>query len=141
MSLEIELGQASEHRCGCCGKRSHVVRGYVSKDGDAHAVYMAGYTEKHAPEEGTLLVSIGDWTSGSTPGDRVSVVMNVQKIAGRFQLMVVGPEGCPWSDVALFGPIEPRAAALARADIQEYFHVADHVLEVDGRFTRAFAQR
>lgn len=139
MSLEIELGQASEHRCGCCGKLSHVVRGYVSKDGDARAVYMAGYTEKHAIEEGTILVSIGDWTDGSTPRDRVSVVMKVQKIGGRFQIMVVGPEGCPWDEVTIFGPIASRAAALARADIQEYFHVVDHVLEVDERFTRGFA--
>ncbi len=139
MSLEIELAEASEHRCGCCGKRSHTLRGFVTKDGDAHAVYMAGYTEKHTPEEGTLLVSIGDWTDGSTPADRAAVVMKAQKIDGRFQLMVVGPEGCPWDDVAVFGAIATRAEALARADIQEYFHVADHVLEIDTRFTRGFA--
>ena len=139
MSLELELGPASEHRCGCCGKRSHVLRGYVTKEGDAYAVYMAGYTEKHTVEEGTILVSIGDWTQGSKPEDRTSVVMKVRKIGGRFQVMVVGPEGCPWTDIDVFGPIETPQAALARPDLQEYFHVVDHVLEVDDRFTRYFA--
>jgi hypothetical protein len=139
MPLDVELGKASQHRCGCCGKLSHVLRGFVSKDGDAHAVYMAGYTEKHAPEEGTVLVSIGDWTQGSTPADRTAVVVKVRRIGGRFQVMVVGPEGCPWDDVGVFGPIQTRAAALARPDIQEYFHVVDHVLETDDRFTRGFS--
>jgi hypothetical protein len=139
MSLEIEPGAASKHRCSCCGKQSHVLRGYVSRDGDAYAVDRAGDTEKHTPEEATLLVSIGDWTQGSTPADRVSVIMKVRKSGGRFQLMVVGREGCPWDDVALFGAIETRESALARADLQEYFHVADHALEVDTRLARAFA--
>ncbi|WP_438002327.1 hypothetical protein WMF26_24730 [Sorangium sp. So ce185] len=99
---------------------------------------MAGYTEKHPEKEGTLLVSIGNWTNGSKPEDRTSVVMKVRKRKGKWQVMVVGQEGNPWNDVAVFGPIETRSSALARADIQDYFHVVDHVLEVDKRFTQLF---
>lgn len=139
MTLEIELGKATQHRCGCCGKQSHVLRGYVTNDGDAHAVYMAGYTEKHAETIGTLLISIGDWSERATPKDRTAVVMKVRKIDGRFQLMVVGPEGCPWNDVGVFGAIPTREAALALPNLADYFHVSDHVLEVDERFTRYFA--
>ena len=135
MTLHIEFGRASTSRCSCCGKRSHTLRGFVSSDEAACAAYVAGHEER----EGTLLVSIGDWGEGATPADRSSVCMKVRAVDGRPQVMVVGPEGCPWSDAQVFGDILPRAEALARPDIQKCFHVVDHVLESDDRFTRYFA--
>jgi hypothetical protein len=138
MVLTLELGRATESLCPCCGKLSHAVRGFVSKDGVAYAVYLAGYTEQHLPEEGTILVSIGDWSEGSKPADRKSVCMKVRRPAEGFQVMVLGPEGAPWTDIDVFGPILSRAAALGSADIQDYFHVVDHVLAEDERFTVHF---
>jgi hypothetical protein len=139
MSLEIELGRESESRCGCCGKLSHTLRGFVTRDGDAHAVYMAGYTEGHDEQEGTLLVSIGDWTDSGGHESRTAVCMKVRAIEGRPQVMVVGPSDCPWGDVQVLGAIATREQALARPDIKDYFHVVDHVLVSDERFTRYFA--
>ena len=138
MSLEIELGRASVNRCDCCGKRSHTLRGFVSNDGRAYAAYLAAYTEGHETREGTLLVSIGDWGENGKPGDRTSVCMKVRRIGGRPQVMVVGPRGCPWRDVGVFGAILEREAALARSDIRDYFHTVDHLLEADDRFARHF---
>ena len=106
----------------------------------AFAVYLAGYTEQHVPAEGTILVSIGDWSEGSKPEHRKSVCMKVRRPGGQFQVMVVGREGAPWTDIDVFGPILSRAAALKSADIQEYFHVVDHVLAGDDRFTVYFSE-
>jgi hypothetical protein len=119
---------------------SHAVRGFVSQEGQAFAVYLAGYTEQHTPQIGTVLVSIGAWADGSTPADRLAVVMKVRVIDGAPQVMVVGPEGCPWTDVGVFGRILSREEALARPDIKEYFHVIDHVIEVDERFMKGFQE-
>lgn len=133
--LEIELGSASTSVCGCCGKTSHTLRGFVSKDGDAHAVYFAGFTEGHQPVEGTLIVSIGDWTEDASPSDRTAVIMLARWVDGAPQVMVVGPDDNPWGDVGVLGPVLTRQEALARPDIQDYFHVVDHVFLSDDRFT------
>jgi hypothetical protein len=140
MVLTLELGRATESLCSCCGKLSHAVRGFVSKDGVAYAAYLAGYTEQHLPEEGTILVSIGDWSEGSRPKDRKSVCMKVRRPTDGFQVMVVGLEGAPWADIDVFGPVLSRAAALGSADIQDYFHVVDHVLAGDERFAAYFSE-
>lgn len=140
MALEIEFGSQSSSACGCCGRTSQTLRGFVAKDGDAHAVYFAGYTEGHEPVEGTVIVSIGDWSEGSTPDDRKAVLLRVRWIDGAPQVMVGGPDDNPWGEVGVLGQILTREEALGRADIQEYFHVSDHVLLEDERFSSYLAQ-
>lgn len=140
MAIEIELGRESRSVCGCCGKTSWAMRGFALEGDRIVAAYIAGYTERHEPQEATILIGMGDWSEGARSSDRRAVAMKVRSIDGRLQVMVVGPEGLPWTDVQVFGAVQSRQSALASADIKEYFHVVDHVLANDARFTRYFDQ-
>jgi hypothetical protein len=72
--LQLERGNESIHRCGCCGKQSHTVRGFLSDEHGPYGVYFAGYTEGHTPQVGTLIVSLGDWHEGAPPSAREAFV-------------------------------------------------------------------
>lgn len=135
--LSIERGDETGGRCGCCGKVSHTVRGFVSNEAGAYGVYFAGFTERHP--EGTLLISLGDWSESSTPADRQAVLLRVR--GKEMQMMVGDPGDCPWDDVEVLGRIVPREEALKHPRIKDYYHVADHVIAEDDRFTRYFRAR
>jgi hypothetical protein len=133
MSISIELGNVSVSECECCGKRSHTMRGFVSDDGAAYAVYFAGYTEGHREIMATLVVSLGAWCEGSTPDERECVVMKVRNHRGKIEMMVVGVADCPWDDLQILGRMLERREALESPTIADFFHVADHVIERDHR--------
>lgn len=138
--LQLERGNESIHRCGCCGKQSHTLRGFLSDDGPV-GVYFAGYTEGHEPQEGTIIVSLGDWSEGAAPSAREAFVTKVRVLDGQPQVMLVGPDDSPWGDLDVLGPMLTREEALAHPRKQDCFHAIDHILAEDDRFMRHFAAR
>lgn len=136
MELTIERGNETVGRCGHCGKVSHTIRGFVSDARGPYGVYFAGYTEKHDDGIGTLVISLGNWSEGATPNDRQAVLLRVR---GRNMEMMVGdPDDSPWTDIDVLGRILNREEALKHPRIEDYYHVADHIVAEDDRFTRYF---
>ncbi|MGZ3417820.1 MAG: hypothetical protein ACXWUG_25925 [Polyangiales bacterium] len=133
----LERGSESVDRCGCCGKRSHTIRGFLSEDGPV-GVYFAGYTEGHEERIGTLIVSLGDWSEEATPASRVAFVTKVRVLDGQPQVMLVDPEDSPWDDIEILGRLLTREEALAHPMKATCFHAIDHILAEDDRFTRYF---
>lgn len=137
MQLSIERGRENVTRCGCCGKQSHTIRGFLNDAHGAYGVYFAGYTENHQPAIGTLIVSLGDWSEKGTPADREAVLLRVR--GPNMEMMVGGPGDSPWGDVGVLGRILTRNEALKHPRLQDYYHAADHIVGEDDRFTRYFA--
>ncbi len=138
--LTIEAGPTNApFDCACCGKRSQSIHGFVSRDGDAHAVYFAGWSEGHRDLGLTALVSIGDWGGDDAdPGTRRSVGLRIWAEDDRYNFEVIDAGGTTWADKKdLLGAMLTRDQALALAEIGDYYHVAEHVLDDDER-VRAF---
>jgi len=133
MSLSIEPGRSTTNLCGCCGKTSHTHRGFVSQEGQAFAVYFAGFTEDHGAPMLTLVVSLGDWSPKGTPADREAAVIKVRNVGGEIEMMVQGPLDQPWNDIGVLGRLLSREEMLAGPRKGEFFHIADHVIAEDQR--------
>lgn len=132
--LRLEHGNESVNTCGCCGERSHTIRGFLSDENGPYGVYFAGYTERHSPPLGTLVVSLGDWHAGAPPSARQAFVTKVRVLDGQPQVMLVGPEESPWSDLTILGPMLTREQALVHPRKGDCFHAIDHILAEDQRF-------
>lgn len=134
MNLQLEAGESDRPtRCECCGRVSRTVHGFVYKDGDAYAIYYAGWSEGH-PERGvTMAVAVGEWDDDSDNSDRVSVGLEARATESEIQFAVLEPEQSPWAQTDLLGAMCSRSAALAHPVLKEIFEIAEHVVSHDER--------
>ncbi len=130
--MTLELGpEDAPFPCEDCGGATYVVRGGVRVDGRDRAVYVAAQTEGHRPI--ALAVSLGRFGKGTVPADRLLFTLLTRMEDGGIEIMVVDPERCPFECAEVLGRQLSRADALARAEIQELFHVAEFVASEDPR--------
>ena len=134
MNLQLEAGEADRPtRCDCCGRVSRTVHGFIYKDGDAYAVYYAGWSEGHPDRGVTMAIAVGEWTDDSTTSDRVSVGIESRSTASEIQFSVLEPEQSPWGHTELLGAMLARPKALAHPVLPEIFEVAEYVVAHDER--------
>ena len=140
--LTIEHGEPIEptHCADCGGFTTTLVR-FVYQDGDAYAIYYARYSDNHPLGEMALAVGLGDFTEGSTPGDRVSFALKMRLVDGKYEVMVVDPEQSPWQKATTIGRMLTRAEALAHPRIKDVFHITDHMTTDDPAIKAFFEAR
>lgn len=132
----VKIEQGEENRgipCRCCGALSDLVYGLVYHDEDAHGVYLAGYSEGHRDEGVRFVVSIGDYSEGSVPQDRLAMGMSAKLRGTRVELHVEGPEGCWFSAFPYLGTMLSQEAALSHPHLQAFLDVALAVVKTDVR--------
>ena len=117
--------------CVCCGGRTTRLTRFVYRDGDAHAVYYASYSDKHPDRWVSVAISLGDWTDGSTEKDRVTFALRIRATADEYQTGVVDAALSPWNDVEILGRMLDRKEALKHPWIKEVFHLCDHIVMED----------
>jgi hypothetical protein len=134
MNLQLEAGEADRPtRCECCGRVSRTVHGFIYKDGDAYAVYYAGWSEGHPDRGVTMAVAVGEWDDNSDASDRVSVGLEAWSAVSKIQFAVLEPEQSPWANTDLLGAMLARPTALAHPVLPAIFEVAEHVVTCDER--------
>lgn len=107
--------------------------GLVYHDGDAHAVYLAGWSAGHRPEGVRMVVSIGDWSDGAGPGDRVAVALSCRLEGSQVRFYVVSRERSPYRDFAYLGELLSQSDAQAHPHFEAFLEVARQVVRDDGR--------
>lgn len=128
----LELGESIFRlKCECCDEVKKRVLGFVSRDGDAHAVYYAllNVTEKE-PRVG-LTVSVGPWWGDTNPSDRNWIHAEVCAEDDGFRMSVREPQQSnfyPWPKGG--NPLNPEEAKTSDA-MQEIWAVADFIVEND----------
>lgn len=136
-TLRLEIGEfATGAPCRCCGARSRTSHGFVYKDDDAYAVYYAGWSEGHLARGVTLAISVGEWSEGSTPADRVTIGMLATSRSSSIDFVIVNPTESPWGSTPLLGDMLGREQALAHPVLKDGLHVAEHVVRDDMRVRR-----
>jgi hypothetical protein len=128
--FEIEFSEPGFSSCDCCGKPVTNVTRFVTRDGRAWAVYKATFGKDHAEKGVYLAVGIdesggADWTGTS------AFALHVKSTETEFETRVTNAEDSPWRSVTVLGRILNRAEALSHPELDEIFHLVDHVMQED----------
>ncbi len=131
--LSIELGEEARTCCDCCGKESTTVHGFVYRDGDAYAVYYAGWSDGH-PERGiTLAIAVGEWSEGATALERVSIGLEAHPAEREILFSVLNPDQSPWGTSELLGDMVQRSRALQLPVLKDVFEIGELIVYNDSR--------
>ena len=133
-TLQLEVGEFGDAApCACCNARSRTAHGFVYRDGDAYAVYYAGWSDGHPGRGVSLAIAVGEWTEGTSPADRVSIGMIARPTPSSVNFTVLSPAESPWGDTPLLGKMIEREQALAHPALKGVMHVAEHIVRDDAR--------
>lgn len=117
--------------CECCGNEKKRVWGFVSKSGDAHAVYYAllNVTEDR-PRIG-LTLSIGPWWDGTEPSQRSWCHVDIRTEAEKYDFHIRDPKESnfyPWERGGR--PLTPEQAS-TNGLTDEIQSVSKFIVETD----------
>jgi hypothetical protein len=117
--------------CECCLTEKNRVWGFVSKDGDAHAVYYALLNlEEKYPRVG-LTLSVGPWWEGTEPSERVWVHLNACAGVHGIEMGIRDPKESNFYPWEKGGTPLSREEAKANIAIEEIWWVADFIVAAD----------
>jgi hypothetical protein len=129
--LTVEYEPAVSDTCSCCDTPSTRLTRFVSRDGDAYAVYYAAFSEQHPRPYVEALVGIGDWAEDAPASARCSFYLRIRSTPDQFEVTVCDGTDSPWGDVTVLGHTLRRDEALAHPRIQEIFAITDHIVMED----------
>ena len=118
-------------KCDCCGEAKRRVLGFVSRDGDAHAVYYALLNVAENEPRVGLTVSVGPWWGDTNPSERKWIHAEVWPEEDGVHMGVREPQQSnfyPWLKGGV--PLSPEEAKTSDA-MREISAVADFIVEED----------
>jgi len=122
--LEVEYEVPNTSACECCGGATTTVTRFVSRDGNAYAVYVARFSDNHPEGSVLALISIGGW--GGDSSERVAFALDLRVVNKRPGVMVVDARETPWGNEGeRLGRMLDRASALAHPRSKEAFAISD----------------
>jgi hypothetical protein len=117
-----------ENRCETCGGTNRLLHGYVYEDADAHGLYFLEWCDGDHPRKTAFLtVGLGAFGDETDASHRRSFC--VQWHADGMGLTDEPARDRP----DLLGECVPREVALNLPNIDELWHVADHIVLDDPR--------
>lgn len=126
--FNLEVGEnVSSSICHCCEKESSIGHGFIYKNGNAYAVYYAGWSHSHSDKNINFAIAIGEWADDSTPADRVSIGVEVFEGKPEIVCRVIDPEKSPWASTELLGDMISRSYAIKHPLLKEVFSIVEHI--------------
>ena len=130
--LTIEFVEAPPPtRCECCGGTTTTLTRLVHENGDPYAIYYARFSDNHPQQTVSLAVGLGDGGVLADPNSRTAFALELRYVNGRFEVMVVDRERCPWKSTVVLGRMRDREEALEHPRIREIFHITDRIVAED----------
>ena len=117
--------------CECCGTEKNRVWGFVSRNGDAHAVYYALLNVTEDEPRVGLTLSVGPWWEDTDPSNRSWVHLNVWSEDDGVHMNIRDPKESNFYPWPKGGKPLNREDAKASSIIQEIWDVADYVVDSD----------
>lgn len=128
--FNIEIGEnCASSTCNCCGKESNTGHGFVYKNGDAYAVYYAGWSNSHLKKVVSIAIAIGEWADSATNEMRTCFGIEAIDNDNEISLSVISPENSPWPDTGLLGKMLTRDEALSSELLSEVFLIIEVALK------------
>jgi hypothetical protein len=131
-NLDLEPGEGvTILSCSHCGKELKSVCGFITRDGDAYSAYFAVLHTGHEEIVARLTISIGKWWDDDALDERHWVEMTVRPSKSEFNMQFVEPEVSRHANFEQLGIPLSRAEALIDSLRDEFFDVADYVVDHD----------
>jgi hypothetical protein len=112
--------------CSHCEQRFTVVRGSVYDEGNARGLYLSGLHACDKAPVAHLAVAVCDLTRPNLPA--AAFALQAWLKGDEIQMGVVDWDQSPWKGESYLGTMLDREEALARPEIEECFHIADHIV-------------
>jgi hypothetical protein len=131
----LETGNDSTGaKCSCCERVTRKISGWVLLDGNAHAAYLAMWTDGHREFGVSMVLSIGGWGGGSVE-ERSAVALEWKALPSGPSCAVQDAATTRWaSDAGVLGRMLSRTEVLNSWLGEEAFRVSDVVFAQDSRF-------
>ena len=130
LSFEFNAPTESEP-CSCCGGKTTSLTRYVYKDGDAHAIYYARFSDNHPKRTVLATVSLGEWGEEANPEQRVAFALQLRSTSSEYEVEVLDSAQSPWHEATIIGRTLDRAEAMKHPLLSEVFHITDHMVTED----------
>ena len=128
---QIEFEEPQRSICECCGNTTTRLTRFVTRNGNAFAVYFVMFTEEHEDRSAAVMVGIGDWGDDTIPEEaRLAFTFRLWLANDSYQVSMIDPDDSPWETTHL-GRRLPREEALNHPLIQEVFDLSDHIVKCD----------
>jgi hypothetical protein len=130
-ALAIEADPTvTQHTCDHCSQPFQRVRGYVLKDGDAHAVYIASCYHHDGHEVFIDVVFSPTWEDEAD--DRLTFGCRVGPVEGQPDpAATLVPGAAAFTDRPFFGRKLSREEGLVHPLLDDFWALVDHVLVHD----------
>jgi hypothetical protein len=127
---EIEFEEPYYESCSCCGARITRLTRFVTRDGDAFAVYYAKYSNGPEHNDVQILAGFGDWAEDAPEEARTAISFKIWQDDQNFNTTIVGPEDGRWEATILGRKLE-REEALTSEWLKEVFDLSNHIVRCD----------
>lgn len=138
--IDIECPEPIDSECECCGGITTRLTRFVTREGNAYAIYHAMYGEQHRDRGVIGIVGLGDWFEGSNPESRVAFAVRLWFDGTQFQVTIIDALESPWKDVNIISRKLSRDEGLRHPWIQDVFHITDHITLEDPAIREFFAE-
>jgi hypothetical protein len=125
----IEFAEPSYSTCDCCGGKTTRLTRFVTREGNAFAVYFANFSNNHADGYVSVLAGFGNWSEDAPPSDRTAIAFRIWTNESNYQVGVVDAAD-DW-ETDFLGKRLSREQALQSEWLQEAFDLSDHIVECD----------
>lgn len=137
MTFTLELGKEKPTSfCECCENVVENVHGFVYKNMDAYAVYLASWTRGHGEEGVSLAVGLGEWGENATSEQRTSLGLEIRNSGEQYTFGILEPSSSPWGKTAFIGQMLTREQALRSGLKDDFFEVTEYIILNDARLLR-----
>jgi hypothetical protein len=130
-NFSLELGDVAIVLCNHCGKQMMSVCGFIKRNSNAYSVYFALLHTGHDEVVALLTISIGQWWDEDAFDQRSWLVLTVRPSEKQFDMRIEEPEQSRHSKWKPLGTALSRTEALRSPLRDEFFAVADYIVESD----------
>ncbi len=134
--LSLEPGRDPARGCPCCDPDACFPQGYVLRSGVPHAVYFADW-EHGAPGYVEILISVGDWSEDSSPGDRTALALRGRMTKEGVTWHSMDGHLSLWQSVPFIGSF---LGSQDHSETQEFLEIADFLATADHRVEEALGR-
>lgn len=128
-------GQRTFGPCGCCGKMTRRVWGYVNQGETTIAAYFVEWTPGHIEQAANFDLILGKWGPETCSADRQGVALAFRQMETGPEFMVVNAADRPIGASSLVGEALRREQVVGQPITETVFAVCDSILLQDDRIS------
>lgn len=138
--ISIELGSDPASGCPCCDPDAAQPQGFVTRSGEALALYFSDGALAGPISGAELTISLGLWHKDSSDKDRRTASFRLQMADGALTITTIDATLSRWNVLAMLGHMMSVEQAETGPDYATFRQIAERIAREDPRVVEALAQ-